>query len=61
MMKNRKKVRNQQIAGFILLILTVIFTPFFTKVFSFVTLLVGTAIICFAVVYIVGKLTKEDA
>ena len=59
-MKTRKKVRNQQIAGFILLLLSVVFTPFLTEIFSIATLLVGTAITCFGIVYIVGKLTKED-
>ena len=60
-MKKGKKVRNQQIASFILLILIVILTPFLTETFSMAPLLVGTAVIGFGIVYLVGKLTKEEA
>lgn len=60
-MKKGKKVRNQQIASFILLILIVILTPFLTEAFSMVPLLVGTAVIGFGIVYLVGQLTKEEA
>jgi xanthine/uracil permease len=60
-MKKGQKVRNQQIASFILLILIVILTPFLTETFSMVPLLVGTAVIGFGIVYLVGKLTKEEA